>query len=265
MLRALRLRYSADKGWILLTEFERAGRRMDAFAMCLFASSGQAMEGFEVKVDRGDWLREIAAPAKSAPLWESVDRWWLVSSENVAKPEEVPPTWGWYVLGARGTLRKQRDATRTPAVIDRDLLCRVVIRMQSEFSLSYARRQEIEDEAREKARAAGLAAAKDEIEWKGYQRKYRDLLRQIRRFERASGLTLVSKDGQARMGWWSAEVGAAAQALRVLDGRMARDLQHGAETLREMASNYEAVAGIYSKLHDEIERKEEAARKAEEE
>lgn len=86
-----------------------ANRSIDAVVMSLWPSLGLELWGMEIKVDRGDWLREAKHPAKASDVWHHFDRWFLVAPDDVAKPGELPEPWGWYVP-IKGGLRRQRDA-----------------------------------------------------------------------------------------------------------------------------------------------------------
>jgi hypothetical protein len=77
-------------------------RSADAIAVSLWPSRGLEMHGFEIKVSRGDWLRELQAPAKSAPIQRFMDRWYIaVGDSAIVRPGELPPTWG--LLAMRGS------------------------------------------------------------------------------------------------------------------------------------------------------------------
>ncbi len=94
-------------------------RRADAIAVGCWNSVGHLVEGFELKVSRSDWLREVSSVNKSDPFIERCDRWWLVtSSPTIAKLEEVPACWGW-MAATKGGLRVQRPAARLPQDDDR--------------------------------------------------------------------------------------------------------------------------------------------------
>jgi hypothetical protein len=70
------------------------GRFADAIAVNLWASRGYVVHGFEVKVSRSDWLRELKQPEKAEPIFRYCDRWFLVAERDVVKPGELPATWG---------------------------------------------------------------------------------------------------------------------------------------------------------------------------
>jgi hypothetical protein len=79
----------------------RATRRADAVAMNCWPSRGMLLHGFEVKVSRPDWVREMRDPAKSAAVQRYCDRWWLfVGDDAVVRAGELPATWG--LLALRG-------------------------------------------------------------------------------------------------------------------------------------------------------------------
>lgn len=70
------------------------GRSADGFAMCMWPSQGHEISGFEIKVDRGDWLNELKQPQKSQAVMQYCDRWYVVASPGVVDPREVPKNWG---------------------------------------------------------------------------------------------------------------------------------------------------------------------------
>jgi hypothetical protein len=91
-----------------------AHRRADAIAVGCWRSVGHLIDGFELKVSRSDWLRELASVTKADPFLERCDRWWLVtSSPTIAKLEELPACWGWMAV-TKGGLRVQKPAPRLP-------------------------------------------------------------------------------------------------------------------------------------------------------
>src|ERR1019366_7824171 len=57
-------------------------RTADALAMSLWASQGMYLHGFEVKVSRSDWVREIKSPEKADEIAKFCDRWWVAVSDD---------------------------------------------------------------------------------------------------------------------------------------------------------------------------------------
>ncbi len=99
----LRKRYESQKGaWIYMTEVrnatgygDKSTTYADAVALSLWPSRGIELHGHEIKISRGDWLRELKDPGKAEPIQKYCDRWWLVLGDpDIIKPGELPPTWG---------------------------------------------------------------------------------------------------------------------------------------------------------------------------
>lgn len=88
-------RFAAPE-WCTLFELAIGnGRRyVDAIAFNLWGPRGYQLHGFEMKVSRGDWLRELKNPAKAEDWYRWCDRWWLVAPKGVIEAGELPATWG---------------------------------------------------------------------------------------------------------------------------------------------------------------------------
>lgn len=86
----------------------RQERRCDAVALGMWQSTGRLIHGFEIKVSRADWLREVKDVSKADHFMAQCDRWWLVTGDHsIAKSEEIPDAWGW-MTATRTGLRIQR-------------------------------------------------------------------------------------------------------------------------------------------------------------
>jgi len=122
----IRKKYPAP-AWAVLPQVAdgtgaRAKRWADAVAMSLYPSRGLELHGFEIKVARGDWLKELASPDKAEAVAAFCDRWWVVAPPQVAKLDELPPLWG--LLEVRGdslTILKAAEAL-TAKPVDRVFL-----------------------------------------------------------------------------------------------------------------------------------------------
>ena len=114
----LRKRYCAPEWAIMFEVADVTGanqrRYADAVAMSLWPSRGLKLHGFEIKVSRSDWLRELRSPEKSVPVQSYCDYWWLVAPDGVLKPGELPATWG-YIRATAKTLTPEKEA---PALED---------------------------------------------------------------------------------------------------------------------------------------------------
>jgi len=69
-------------------------RTFDAMSLSLWPSRGHTLHVFEIKVSRGDWLRELKDPAKGEAACAIADRFSIVAPRGVVVPAELPSTWG---------------------------------------------------------------------------------------------------------------------------------------------------------------------------
>ncbi len=146
-------------------------RTADAVAMSLWPSLGLQVHGFEIKVSRGDWLRELGKPEKSGPVQKYCDRWWIVVSDEAIVDRdagELPATWGLLAVKngklhtiveapqlepepldrgfVAAILRKAHEANQVP---DLEAQVREELRDDVERSVDYAQKRESQRLARE--------------------------------------------------------------------------------------------------------------------
>ncbi|MGE5510354.1 MAG: hypothetical protein ACM31O_03770 [Bacteroidota bacterium] len=132
-IKALLRRRYTHPAWALCFEVANstggpAQRYADAVAMSLYPSRGLALLGFEIKISRSDFLREIKDPDKSVAVQQYCDQWWLVAHEAVVDETLLPPAWGWLQVH-NGTLRVRKKAPQlAPKPIDRGFMAAMVRR-----------------------------------------------------------------------------------------------------------------------------------------
>lgn len=104
------------------------GGRTDAIAMHLWPSQGLELIGYEVKISRSDWLREIKQPEK-AYLKRFCDRWYLiVPDRDLVKLDELPDDWGLKVI-EDGCVKTIVEAEQLyPRPLNRDFLASLMRR-----------------------------------------------------------------------------------------------------------------------------------------
>jgi hypothetical protein len=125
------------------------GRRTaDAVAISCWPSRGIYLHGFEVKVERGDWLRELRDPAKAEEVAAYCHFWWIVApDEHVAKPEEIPADWG--LLALHGDVLVERKPARTQTAKTPDMpFLAAVLRAAQQVMIP---KSEIEERIRKEA------------------------------------------------------------------------------------------------------------------
>ena len=188
-----------------------AGRTADAVAMSLWPSRGLELIGYEVKVARADWLRELRNPEKAETIFGYCDRWYVAAPEGVVAHGELPPTWGHKVYRL-GRIETEVEAPKlTPAALDRIFVAAIMRRLHG---LRADRREIVQ------AVAAALAERRTTD-----QRALDRLKEAVAAFEKASGVKIVE--------WNASEIG---EAVRwVLNGgilgirRELDDIRHRAE------------------------------------
>lgn len=240
LFRLLATRYALPE-WVLVPEVRdstgfAATRSADALAMNCYPSKGLETHGFEFKVARSDWLRELRDGSKAEALAQHCERWWIVATEGVVVRAELPPTWGLIVA--------QHDALRTvvaapPLRAPGETIDRALVASFLRGCLSRATKP-TEDELRA-ARDAGrkleaeASRARREREDKGREAEEARVERAIEDFERASGVRISTYDG--------GNVGEAFRAFLDLRRRRAFDpIAQQAEALREMADKLAALS-----------------------
>jgi len=108
-------------------------RKIDAVAMGMHKSRGLNVHGFEVKISRGDWLRELRQPEKTLAVGKYLDFLWVVADGEVVKPADLAGLgWGWMVPTAYGVRIVKRAPRRTPEPLDRHFIAAIMRRLAAE-------------------------------------------------------------------------------------------------------------------------------------
>src|SRR3990167_4818231 len=89
-------------------------RTADAIAMSLWPSRGMDLHGFEIKISRYDWQKELQNPEKAEEIAAFCDYCWIVTPDELGKSiidrGELPTNWG--LLVKRGKLLYQLKAAQ---------------------------------------------------------------------------------------------------------------------------------------------------------
>ncbi len=101
-----------------------ASRSCDVLSLGTWPSRGLTLRGFEVKVSRSDWLREVRDPSKAETFAPYCDEWYIAAgSSKIVQMDELPETWGLLVVkGSRLECVKAATKNANPEPIDRGLL-----------------------------------------------------------------------------------------------------------------------------------------------
>lgn len=92
-------RYPVADGWACFAELAdgtgfQKRRTADFVAVNTWPSKGYRAIGFEIKVSRGDFLRELAHPEKRVHLESVCAETWFAAPAGLLKPTELPEGWG---------------------------------------------------------------------------------------------------------------------------------------------------------------------------
>lgn len=234
----LRERFSGQE-WAFFAEL-RGGTawtresRADGLAMNLWPSRGMEVHGFEIKVSRSDWTRELKNPAKAEQLQQFCDRWWVVlGDEKIIQSGELPPTWG--LMVPRGlALRVVKEAPKLEAKpLDRPFIAAILKRASSAGAVEPLVQAAV-DQARKRWEADRQQLL--DLERASDRRQITDLEEQIAAFEKASGLEISR--------WSARNIGEAVRFVMETRGKgnaIADQLRVLAQKSRQIAENAEAA------------------------
>jgi hypothetical protein len=233
----LRERYPREKYALLFDVPDAVSldqrRRIDAIAFGCWASLGRSLEGFELKISRADWLREMKQVNKADPFVALCDRFWLVTADStMAKLDEIPACWGWMAATKTG-LRVQRPAAKLPGCgksFPRDFVIGVMRRLQDDLLVSPDVRAHIEQRVKE-----STDRVDERIRWatQKAQAELKENKDAIREFEEASGIEFKPY----RMG----NIGSIVGQLSKLGWGHGEGLQHVTKLLEQQANTLRAT------------------------
>ena len=131
---AIANRYEAPE-WHIEKEVTFARRRLDVVALNMWGARKYRIVGFELKVNRGDWLRELSAFQKSEEWMAVVDSFWIVTPPKLVKDEELPAGWGLLELcGTRLMTRRHAAVRDGSTVLPREVAARFISRLASDVA-----------------------------------------------------------------------------------------------------------------------------------
>lgn len=90
-------------------------RSADAVTVNMWPSRGLTINGFEIKVDRSDWRRELADPEKAESIAQYCEFWWVAAPKGLIDPATLPKGWGLTEVDDKGALRIKVQAAERKA------------------------------------------------------------------------------------------------------------------------------------------------------
>lgn len=186
---------SRNREFVFLTQvrnatgFSGVTRTADALAIGTWPSRGIYATGFEIKVQRGDFLKELSQPEKADEIGRFCRHWFIAAPIGLVKPAELPLNWGLVEVKEDGKLKwtKPGNANEnaiTPtwefmASVFRNIGSSMVPAVDVNRRIAAAQKQE--RERQEAIAAANRTQAERELE---------RMRTKIESFEKASGVHL---------------------------------------------------------------------------
>jgi hypothetical protein len=173
------------------TGFRSSGQQMDVFAMHTWPSKGFHRVGYEIKVSRADFLREMRAPEKRAWAMSITHEFWFVAPPKVIEAAEVPVDCGLMLVTGDGdglrTLKvaPQRDASD----LDMSGVAAIVRKAAEDGPLRTTRWKRAGREITDDDLAAIIAEQRTSVEEREFEKRVAEEVR---------GRTRRMRDGLAR-------------------------------------------------------------------
>lgn len=221
----------------------RVTRHADAVALGIWPSTGHVVHGFEIKVSRGDFLREMKDPGKSLPVYRHCHHWSLAVPAGLVEPKEIPPGWGLYeVRDGKARVRVKPDrlepAAMTPGFVA------ALVRRAGELDASMVAAEVTKVETKWRGKLETEVQSRVNRELAGRQSRAARLLEVVSKIEAVSGLKIEE--------WSDAEqIGKAVRAVVASGvdasygglGDILRTLRQSADRIEKALSAADSHAG----------------------
>jgi hypothetical protein len=235
-----------------------ATRTFDGVAVSLWPSRGYAIDVFEVKVSRSDWMRELKDPAKSEAAWEIGDRFWICATAGVVDPTELPHGWGLIeaygakVTDAGLTGRKLRTVVQAEwhgkpvresakGTIPKGLMVSMLRRAGAVPDHQTPAERLISD-AEERGRAAERQVMQGIVD--RAQERERETAQFMRAFSNASGISLNGQTTESLT-----QIGNKVRAILADDGHAERVQARLAQLAADLRRQAEQIDGVIKRVH----------------
>lgn len=208
-------------------------RYADAIAMSLWPSRGLDIIGFEIKVSRTDWQKELKDPSKSEALMQFCDKWYLVvGDKSIVHDGELPPTWG-LIAPKRTRLGIITPApTLTPKPVSKPFLASILRASQR------LQNESMQDMVAAQVKAKLELRAKQRKDYEEHWKKQYDKLREkVEEFEENAGFRIT--------GWGAANPGLLGKLVNYVQGR-------GARVIIQQARNMQVKIDELAKAAEEV-------------
>lgn len=166
----------------------------DLMVLGAWHSSGNHLDGFEVKVSRADWLNEVKDPSKCQASKKFCHRWWLVIADAaMVKDGELPEDWGMMAV-VNGALKVIKQAPiLQPVPLEIDFVASLL-------------RTDARDTIPQDVHADKMKDLKRDYDAE-YKKRYAGLLRFVKELHTELGIELQNSNAGGREDDWYARIG----------------------------------------------------------
>jgi len=214
-------------------------RSADALVVSVWPSRGIWFACVEVKVSRGDWLRELKTPEKAEEISRFCDYVWIATPPGIVHMHELPAQWGLVEVDGSKTKVKKQAPKKTRTALNMGFVAAVLRnRHAHEGRIKQLVRDELRSEEIARGEAAAAPVSSDVAELRARITNLQYLVdnktRQIeqheqvlKEFEQASGVSI---------GHWNARrIGESVKLSEYLDHAGLEELAKRFERLAEQA------------------------------
>jgi hypothetical protein len=207
----------------------RQTRTCDALVASVYPSRGLYLTGFEIKVSRSDWKKELAHAEKSVELQRFCKYWYVAAPVGVVPVAELPETWGLVEVQASTASIVKPAPVLEWQQPDLLFVCSV-LRSAVECTVPTG----TVDARVSEAIAKATASAEENRDW-----RQRELREAVEAFEKASGIKIGSR-------WDAGDIGKA--VAFVIDTGLLRATEVARDLRNRAAAIVEKLDGALVKL-----------------
>lgn len=163
-----------------------ANRSADAIAMSLWPSRGLKVIGFEIKISRSDWTRELKDPAKADAFIRYCDHWYIAALPGIVRADELPQLWGLMELqGEKMKVIKEAPLLEA-GPLDRTFVAAMMRRVGERDALAVRAtyRKELDE-------AIAREARRKDSEIKAATSQYNAVIENLRKLREETGIDLT--------------------------------------------------------------------------
>jgi hypothetical protein len=169
-----------------------SSRTADGLYMGCWQSVGVQLHGFEVKVSRGDWLREIQDVSKAGCFEKFCQYWWIAVPDGIVELAEMPAQWGLKVVSKNEngsySVRVKKAATINPnASLDYRFFASCLRQCKREDPIA-AEIEQIRQSAYKAGEEFGRSQNRTQWELDRERGEIDKLRKKVKEFEEASGV-----------------------------------------------------------------------------